>query len=55
MLAARIAAEVTGQAIDLAPNLQLVRLCVSDPDTLAVYQSAFKAHGLALAQPESVT
>lgn len=55
VLAARITAEVMTQATDIAPYLQLVRLCVADAEMLAVYRAAYAAQGLALAQPESVT
>lgn len=55
VLAARITAEVMAKAADLAPYLQLARLCVTDADYLAVYRSAFEVNGLTLAQPESVT
>ena len=55
VLAARITAEVMAQAADMAPYLQLARLCVADADMLAVYRSAYAAQGLVLAHPESVT
>ncbi|MFM8865397.1 MAG: macro domain-containing protein [Limnohabitans sp.] len=55
LLAARITAEVLAQAADMAPCLQLARLCVADTDLLAVYRSAFEAQGLSLAQPGAVT
>ena len=46
VLAARITAEVLAQAADIAPYLQLARLCVADADLLAVYRSAFAAQGV---------
>jgi O-acetyl-ADP-ribose deacetylase (regulator of RNase III) len=55
VLAARITAEVLAQAADIAPYLQLARLCVADADLLAVYRSAFAAQGLAVGQAESLT
>ena len=41
VLAARITAEVLAQASDIAPYLQLARLCVADADLAEVYRSAF--------------
>jgi O-acetyl-ADP-ribose deacetylase (regulator of RNase III) len=45
-LAAEITASVLIRADDLAPHLQLVRLCVVDSDLHAHYKSAFAAAGL---------
>ena len=47
-LAAEITASVLLRADDLAPHLQLARLCVADPDLHAPYQSAFAAAGLSV-------
>ncbi len=55
MLAARITAEVLAQSADIAPYLQLARLCLASADLLAVYQSAFEAQGLVMAQSDPVT
>jgi O-acetyl-ADP-ribose deacetylase (regulator of RNase III) len=50
VLAARIMAEVLAQAADIAPYLQLARLCVADPALLEVYKSAFDEQGLLVSQ-----
>ena len=42
-----LAARITAQAADIAPYLQLTRLCAADTDLLAVYRSAFAAQGVA--------
>ncbi|MEY3613271.1 MAG: hypothetical protein RJB14_2993 [Pseudomonadota bacterium] len=46
VLAARITAEALAQAPDIAPYLQLARLCVADADLVDLYRSAFEAQGL---------
>lgn len=45
-LAAEITASVLAEADDLAPHLQLVRLCLAGPGLLDQYSSAFSAAGL---------
>ena len=45
-LAASIPVRVLARNADIAPHLQLARLCVSDADLLAVYRDAFEAAGL---------
>ncbi len=45
-LAASITARVLSRHLDIAPHLQLSRLCVSDDNLLAVYQHAFEEVGL---------
>lgn len=45
-LAAEITASVLIRAADLAPHLQLVRLCVVDSDLYVQYKSAFTDAGL---------
>lgn len=50
ILAARLTAETLAEAATIAPFLQLVRLCVADVSIAKVYQSAFEAQGLVVAQ-----
>ena len=45
-LAASITARVLFRHVDIAPHLQLARLCVSDVNLLAIYQHAFEDAGL---------
>ena len=45
-LAANITVRVLSRHVDIAPHLQLARLCVSDANLLAVYQHAFEEAGL---------
>ena len=45
-LAASITARVLSRYVDIAPHLQLARLCVSDANLLAIYQHAFEDAGL---------
>lgn len=54
VLAAEITASVLAAADDLAPHLQLVRLCLSGSGLLEQYSSAFAAAGLKIRDPASL-
>ena len=45
LLAAEITASVMSKAADLAPHLQLIRLCVASHEMLDQYNTAFDAQG----------
>lgn len=53
-LAARITADALAQADDLAPHLQLVRLCVASADMEVVYRSACAAAGLLVTESRAL-
>ena len=52
-LAAEITASVLGRADDLAPHLQLLRLCVANKELQFQYQLAFENAGLSASLTES--
>ena len=53
VLAAQITASVLARADDLAPHLQLARLCLASPGLMDQYVSAFAAAGVPVSREQS--